>query len=85
MKQAGIIIIGGKPVRPRAEGTIVLEGMHPGENRWVGVRLVAPARRPGDTHAIFFDEIHNDVPINGFGLGVRLGTEGQALRHTLER
>jgi hypothetical protein len=85
LKQAGIIVVGGKTVRPRGEGTIALGGMHPGENRWVGVRLVSPEGRPGDTHAIFFDEIHNDVPINGFGLGVRLGTTVEALRHTLER
>jgi hypothetical protein len=85
VKQVSLNVVGDKSVRARADGTVVLEGMRPGENRWIGIRLVPPQGQPGDIYAVFFDEIHNDVAINGFGLGVQLGTARDALRHTLER
>jgi hypothetical protein len=71
--------------RAKPEGRMVLEGMEPGENRWVGVSFVPPTGRPGQIARVDFFELVGGAPVNGFSLGTRLGSSQEALVHTLER
>jgi hypothetical protein len=67
----------------KTEGRIVLKGMQPGENRWLGLTLRAPAGKAGETFPILFEEMVGQVAVNGFGLGVRLASDPDAARATL--
>jgi hypothetical protein len=59
--------------------------MAPGENRLVGVSFRPPAGEVGELHAVYFDELLGDAPMNGFGLGVRLGTARDVYAHVVAR
>jgi hypothetical protein len=74
---------GGASLKPGA--SIVLKDMQPGENRWVGLQFKAPAGRVGETIAVFINEIVDGKAVNGFGLGVRIGSDKDVLRAVLER
>ena len=66
------------------EGRLVLKGMQPGENRWIGVTLRAPSGKEGETLPIWFDEMVGQVAVSGFGLGVRLDSDTNTARAVLE-
>jgi hypothetical protein len=72
-------------IQAKQSGTIVLAGVQPGENRWIGARFRAPAGKESETLAIFFDEMVNSSAVNGFGLGIRLGSDRDAAIYTLNR
>ena len=76
---------GGRRTRARQTGTIVFEGMQPGENRWVGARFPAVAGTASETLFVVFDEIVNGGAVNGFGLGITLGSERDATIYALRR
>ena len=59
--------------------------MEPGENRWVGVSFIPPTGRAGEIARVDFSELLDGAAINGFSLGVRLGSAKEALAHTIER
>ena len=84
-KKAVIEVPGQKQVPVRRTGTFRLAGVQPGENRWVGARLEAVKGKESETFAITFDEMVNGSAVNGFGLGIRLGTDRAAATHTLRR
>jgi hypothetical protein len=85
VKQIEIDVVGQERIRARDSGTILLKNMQPGENRWIGVRFRPPAGKNSEVLAVFFDEMIGASAVNGFGLGVRLGTEREVLIHTLNR
>jgi hypothetical protein len=77
--------LGQRRVRAKAEGTMVLAGMEPGENRWVGVAFKPPPGQSGELAVLHVSELAGEAAVNGFGLGVRLGTQKGALAHVIER
>jgi hypothetical protein len=84
-KRVAIEIPGQKQVPARPTGTFTLAGVQPGENRWVGARLTAVKGAQPETLTIVFDEMLNGSAVNGFGLGIRLGTDRAAVVHALHR
>jgi hypothetical protein len=79
------LVLPGQPEQPlRADGRLVLKGMQPGENRWIGVSLSAPGGKEGEVLPVWFEELVGEVPVNGFGLGVRLASDAGAARATLD-
>lgn len=78
-------VLGQKEIRPRKDGSLVLERMEPGENRWVSVAFVPPTGKAGQVFAVRLTEMVGGAPINGFSLGVRLGSARAAFEHVLER
>jgi hypothetical protein len=69
----------------RDQGRIVLRRMEPLENRWVGVRVRGLAGRRGLVAAVEFDEMVGDAAVNGFALGVQLGSDREVAAHARER
>lgn len=69
----------------KARGRIVLDGMEPGENRWLGVSFRPPTGRVGEIDVVHVFELAGAAPVNGFSLGTRLGSRPEALRHAIER
>jgi hypothetical protein len=59
--------------------------MAPGENRWIRVSFRPPKGKPGETVALFFDEMVSGRAVNGFGIGARIGTDAQVMTSALER
>jgi hypothetical protein len=85
LKRVEIEVPGQDRIQARESGTIVLPGVQPGENRWIGARFLPPAGKESETLAMFFDEMVNASAVNGFGLGIRLGSDRDASIHTLNR
>jgi hypothetical protein len=85
IKHVEIDLPGRDRIQARQSGTITLAGMQPGENRWIGARFRAPAGKPSETLAMFFDEMVNGSAVNGFGLGMRLGSDRDTAIYTLNR
>jgi hypothetical protein len=56
-------VVGGKTTEFRSGGTITLEGMQPGENRWIAVKHQVA---DGDPVPIHFFELEKGTPVNGF-------------------
>jgi len=65
-------------------GAIRLDGMQPGENRWVGVSLNAPVGEKGQVLPVYFYEIVAGRPVNGFAVGVRLASLEDTARANLQ-
>jgi hypothetical protein len=80
-----IHVVGGKQYALRPEGTIVLENMEPGENRWVGLLHRPPAGREGERFVVNFTEEVRGIAVNGFALGTRLGSLREAATYALGR
>ena len=67
------------------QGRIVLDGMEPGENRWLSVSFKPPNGRIGEIDVVQIFEMAGTAAVNGFSLGTRLGSQPDALRHAVER
>lgn len=65
-------------------GTITIPDLQPGENRWIGIDVPAPAGKEGEVLTVDFQDIVLDQPIDGFSLGVRLGTNRDAIGDLME-
>lgn len=78
------VILGDHRQRLQSVGTISLKNMQPGENRWVGLSFKAPTGKAGEVLPVYFYEIVENKPINGFALGVQLSTFSQAGKANLE-
>ena len=63
---------------------IVLKGMSPGENRWLGVVFPAPKGKAGEVLTVQFTEQVEEQSVNGFSLGVRLADNKRLARDGLE-
>ena len=84
-KGAAIEVVGGKETPLGRPGVIRLQGMQPGENRWIGLRFPAAKGKPGQVLAVNFHELVDGVPVNGFAIGARLGSIDQVVREKLQR
>ena len=80
-----VVSPGARPMPLRADGRIVLRRMQPLENRWVGVRLGKIGGKRGLVAAVEFDEMVGDAAVNGFALGVQVGSDRQVEAHAGER
>ena len=84
LKKPRIDIVGGRPQALKPRTKVVLQGMQPGENRWVGLTFTPPAGRAGEVIAAYVGEVVNGAIINGFGVGARLAPTPQCIVCTLE-
>ena len=65
-------------------GALTLEGMQPGENRWLCTNFAAPPGKEGEILPINFYEMVKNIPVNGFAVGLRLASMGEVARDNLE-
>jgi hypothetical protein len=80
-----ILSLGRVPLPVKDEDRMVLRKMEPLENRWVGVRMRGVSGRRGLVAAVEFEEMLGDTAINGFGLGILLGSDREVAAHARER
>ena len=85
IKRITIEAAGVRRAAAKARGQIILEGMEPGENRWLGVTFTPPTGRPGEIDVVHIFEMAGAAAVNGFSLGTRLGSPREALGHAIER
>lgn len=83
-REAHIRIVGERDIPLRPAGTVVLERMLPGENRWVGLAFEAPNGEVGTDSAVDFFEVVDDEPINGFSIVVRPSSMRDVLASNLD-
>jgi hypothetical protein len=83
LQGARLVLLDQQAQALKSEGRIVLKGMDPGENRWIALTLRAPAGKEGEVLSVNFEEMIGEVPVNGFALGLRLGSEAEAVRAAL--
>jgi hypothetical protein len=79
-----IDVVGGRAQALKSRTTLVLHGMEPGENRWVGLTFTPPRGRAGEVVAAHVGEVVNGAIINGFAVGARLASTPQCIVRTLE-
>ncbi|MFL6012670.1 MAG: hypothetical protein ACJ734_12880 [Gaiellaceae bacterium] len=84
MKGARVETVGGRPRTLERETRVVLPGVEPGENRWVGLTMVPPSGKPGEIVWAGFQEIVDGAVVNGFGVGTRLASTAECILRTLE-
>ena len=77
-----MLVEGWEPLNLRQTPTINIERMRAGENRWIGIRFSGLIENGAALVSI--DELHGDVAINGFALGLRVQSR-RARRHLVER
>ncbi|MEP7345555.1 MAG: hypothetical protein ABI877_09815, partial [Gemmatimonadaceae bacterium] len=80
-----VVSPGAEPMPIRDDGRLVLRRMEPLENRWVGVRLRGLTGKRGLVAAVEFDEMVGEAAVNGFALGVQLGSQREVEAHARER
>jgi hypothetical protein len=84
LKKPRVEVVRGRPRPLEPQTTVVLQGMEPGENRWVGLTFVPPRGRAGEIVAAYFSEVVDGAIVNGFGVGARLAPTADCIRQTLE-
>jgi hypothetical protein len=76
-------VVGG-PSRPLRPGdTIQIEGMRPGENRWVALSFAASQAKDGEVLPVTFTEVVGGTPINGFALAARIAPLDRVIQDRL--
>jgi hypothetical protein len=84
LKKPRLEIVGGRAQALKLRTMVVLHGMEPGENRWVGLTFTPPRGRAGEIAAAYVNEIVNGATINGFAVGAHLAPTAQCIVRTLE-
>ena len=64
--------------------TLVVRGVQPGENRWVAITVQTEGVPQDGSAYLTVDEMAGNVPINGFGVGVRTVPLASAIQDSLE-
>lgn len=83
MGRAEIELVGQERVALASDGILTLRDMQPGENRWVGLSFTTPSGSEGEILAVTFEELVADKPVDGFGMGVKLASDDEAIRAAL--
>ncbi|MEO6714500.1 MAG: LysR family transcriptional regulator [Mycobacteriales bacterium] len=84
LKGATIEVIGGRNQPLRPSSTVVLKGMQPGENRWVGLTFPAPKGTSGEVVAVHVSEMVGNAAVNGFAIAAAPGPMSKVIRERLE-
>jgi hypothetical protein len=80
LQGAKVEVVGGRAVDFRSGGTIALEGMQPGENRWIAV---THQETKGNPLPIHFLELDKERAANGFTVLAQAIPLAQAIRENL--
>jgi hypothetical protein len=86
-KQLGSIAVsavGERGVKRASSGQLVLEGMEPGERRWISVTVPAKSGTGRTPLPILFEEMVGNAVINGFAIAPTPSPPGAAIRSNLE-
>jgi hypothetical protein len=84
LKMLSLETIGGEGRRRlEPKGSIVLDAMRPGEDRWIAIHFVPPSGEPGEIVAVNFFEMEQGVAVNGFAIGAKLATDREVFADTL--
>ena len=67
LRELALAEVGGKARGTKLSGTLILNAMQPGENRWVRIRLPAVAKAQGPLPVVFFER-HGTSRVNGFAV-----------------
>ena len=85
LKKPRLDIVGGKPQRLGTTRTkVVLQGMDPGENRWVGLTFTPPPWPRRRNRQREHQRGRQRGIINGFGVGARLASTPLCILRTLD-
>ena len=76
--------LGQRGVKRASRGTVVLEGMEPGERRWIAVTTQAKAGNGRTPLPILFEEKVGNRTVNGFAIAPVPSSMDAAMRHNLE-
>jgi hypothetical protein len=86
-KQLGrfaVSTVGERGVKRASRGRLVLEGMEPGERRWVSVAVEAKTGTGRTPLPILFEEVVGNAVVNGFAIAPVPSPLGTAIRSNLE-
>jgi hypothetical protein len=75
----------GRNAIARRDDIITLPKMRPGENRWLEVTLPAAPLESGAVSAATFEELRKGMVINGFGIGIRGGSDADLIRQAITK
>ncbi len=84
LKKPRVEVVGSRARALGQQTTVVLQGMEPGENRWVGLTFTPPRGRSGEIVAAYFGEVVNGAIVNGFSIGARLAPTAECILRALE-
>lgn len=80
LRAAQIEVVGGRTVDFRSGGTVTLEHMQPGENRWIAIRHQVPQGDPVPIHVL---ELDKGNLVNGFTVLAQPVSLSTAMRDNL--
>jgi hypothetical protein len=86
-KQLGrfaVSTVGERGVKRASRGRLVLEGMEPGERRWISVNVEAKTGTGRTPLPILFEEMVDNTVVNGFAIAPVPSPMGAAIRANLE-
>lgn len=66
------------------ENELILTEMLPGENRWISLTITAPKSKTDELLPIIFEEIVDNMPINGFTIAARPVPLSEAILENLQ-
>jgi len=77
----GVVDDAAQPLR--ANGVVMLANMQPGENRWLAVTYELAPKAGTDPVTMYFNEMHDGKPVNGFGIIARPVSPAELMHETL--
>jgi hypothetical protein len=86
LRSGELVVVGrgGQHIPLETSGTLVLSGMEPGENRWLGVLLSPRSAEVGDSFPVTFHEVVGGASINGFTIAPSVRLIGDVLVSNLK-